>query len=62
MPSMMTTSTTALAPAPATKVVALVYSTWFWYGRSATVIMVAPEWPKFWTCTDDPKRFCMTDG
>ena len=62
VPSMMITSTTAFAPAPDTKLVALVYSDCLTYGVLPVLSMVAPEWPKLLTFTDDPNRPCRSPG
>src|SRR5689334_20904818 len=59
---MMITSTTAPAPAPDTNVVAFVYSVWLMYGRSPTDSSVAPEWPKFPTCTPLPNMPARSAG
>ena len=56
------TSTTALAPAPETKVVAAVYSLWLMYGRSPTDSSVALLRPKFITFTPFPNSACRSDG
>src|SRR5262249_19434665 len=43
---MITTSTRAFAPAPATKLVAFVYSIWVWKGMAADDIQGRAEWAK----------------
>ena len=62
VPSMMITSTTALAPALETKLVADVYSAWLMYGTSPVDSSVALLRPKFITFTPLPNIACRSDG